>query len=68
MAERDTIEESASPPEPGLVRAHLGHILANAEFIASPQLSAFLTYVVERKLEGQDDRIKAYTIATEALV
>ncbi|MCB1434344.1 MAG: hypothetical protein KDK75_18095, partial [Alphaproteobacteria bacterium] len=67
MAEQGTVVESGTPADPALVREHLGHVLSSAEFSASPQLAAFLTYVVERKLEGADDRIKAYTIATEAL-
>lgn len=54
-------------PPPEAVRTHLKHILSHADFAAAPQLSAFLTYIVERKLEGADERIKAYSIATEAL-
>ncbi len=49
------------------VRAHLGRVLQHHEFSASPQLASFLTYIVERKIEGAEDRIKAYSIATEAL-
>ena len=33
----------------------------------SPQLVAFLRYVVEATLRGEQDRIKGYTIAVEAL-
>lgn len=60
-------EDGVEVPDAVAVRAHLKHVLAHSEFAAAPQLSAFLTYIVERKLEGQEDRIKAYTIATEAL-
>ena len=49
------------------VRRELSRILDSPGFAASPQLRAFLTYVVERRLEGQSERIKGYTIATEAL-
>ncbi len=52
---------------PEVVRNHLRQVLAHGEFTDSPQLAAFLTYVVERKLEGAEQRIKAYAIATEAL-
>ncbi len=52
---------------PEVVRNHLRLVLAHGELADSPQLAAFLTYVVERKLEGAEDRIKAYAIATEAL-
>ena len=54
-------------PNEAAVRAHLKHVLQHPDFAASPQLSSFLTYVVERKLEGAEERIKAYSIATEAL-
>jgi hypothetical protein len=49
------------------VRAHLERILATPDFASAPQLSAFLRYVVERKLAGDEHSLKAYTIATEAL-
>ena len=62
-AERDGPAEIA----PEVVRKHLRLVLAHGELADSPQLAAFLTYVVERKLEGAEDRIKAYAIATEAL-
>jgi hypothetical protein len=60
-------QDGAGKPDADWVRAHLKHVLAFGEFAAAPQLSAFLNYIVERKLEGAEDRIKAYTIATEAL-
>src|ERR1044072_4442140 len=56
--ERPTIEE---------VRAALDRIAASEAFRASPQLVAFLRYVVEATLRGGQDRIKGYTIAVEAL-
>jgi hypothetical protein len=49
------------------VRTHVSHVLASADFAAAPQLAAFLRYIVEKKLQGQEEFIKAYTIATEAL-
>lgn len=42
-------------------------MLASEVFRGSPQLAAFLRYVVEATLRGEADRIKGYTIATEAL-
>ena len=42
-------------------------VLASAAFLASPNLAAFLRFVVEATLSGQSDRIKGYTIGTEAL-
>src|SRR5437763_7725530 len=49
------------------IRAALDRIAASEEFRASPQLVAFLRYVVEATLRGRQDRIKGYTIAVEAL-
>jgi tetratricopeptide (TPR) repeat protein len=49
------------------VRDHLALILKWPDFVSSPQLGAFLRYVVECKLAGKVEQIKAYTIATEAL-
>ena len=57
----------ADPVTPSAVREHLKKLLSHPDFVASPQLSSFLTYVVECKLEGAEERIKAYSIATEAL-
>lgn len=67
MASETGEQKGAKSPNAAWVRAHLAHVLAYGEFAAAPQLSAFLTYIIERKLEGAEDRIKAYTIATEAL-
>lgn len=62
---------SAGSCEPGAapddIRAALAEIQASAPFVASRQLSVFLSYVVEKTLAGEADRIKAYSIATEAL-
>ena len=48
-------------------RAAAVRVLASAAFLASPNLAAFLRFVVEATLSGQSDRIKGYTIGTEAL-
>lgn len=48
-------------------RAALAGVLASPAFQASPQLAAFLRFVVEATLSGQSDRIKGYTIGVEAL-
>lgn len=49
------------------VRAELERLLASDAFRNAPQLAAFLTYVVERKLAGRAGDLKGYTIAVEAL-
>jgi tetratricopeptide (TPR) repeat protein len=54
-------------PSPGEVRAALGRLLASEAFRTSPQLSSFLSFVVEAELSGSRDRIKAYTIGVEIL-
>jgi len=48
-------------------RAAAARVLASSAFQASPNLAAFLRFVVEATLSGQSDRIKGYTIGTEAL-
>ena len=51
----------------GEVRAALERMACSEAFRGSPQLIAFLRYVVEATLRGEADRIKGYTIAVEAL-
>jgi TolB-like protein len=53
-------------PTPDEVRAALGRVVDSADFRASPQLVAFLRFVVEAALEGKSSRIKGYTIGVEA--
>ncbi len=54
-------------PKPDEVRAALERIVASDIFRSSPQLAAFLRFVVEAALQGQSERIKGYTIGVEAL-
>jgi hypothetical protein len=54
-------------PNADEVRAALGSMAASEAFRGSPQLISFLRYVVEATLRGEQDRIKGYTIAVEAL-
>lgn len=49
------------------MREELGRVLASEAFLASPMLSAFLSFVVEETLAGREDRLKAYAIAVGAL-
>lgn len=46
------------------VRAHLAEILRSHAFATSPRLRQFLTFIVERTLEGDEDGLKEYVIAT----
>lgn len=54
-------------PQPSVeaVRGELGRLLASAEFVASDRLKEFLRFVVEHRLAGRADSLKAYTIALE---
>src|SRR6185503_9472013 len=54
-------------PNADEIRGALVHMAASEAFRGSPQLVAFLRYVVEATLRGEQDRIKGYTIAVEAL-
>jgi len=45
----------------------LEEVLRDEKFRVAPKSSAFLRYVVLQTLDGQQHRIKAYTIAVEAL-
>jgi len=45
----------------------LTNVLSDDKFLASPQMSAFLSYVVNETIAGNADRIKAYTVAIDAL-
>lgn len=49
------------------VTAALNAILTTDKFAASPQMSAFLKYVVEQTMIGNTRRIKAFTVGIEAL-
>ncbi len=49
------------------IRQELGRIVGSAVFRDSLRLTRFLAFVVEAALAGNSDKIKAYTIAVEAL-
>jgi tetratricopeptide (TPR) repeat protein len=49
------------------IRAALERVVASEVMRSSPQLAAFLRFVVEAVLEGNSDRIKGYVIAVEVL-
>ena len=55
------------PPCADEIRVALERMAASEAFRGSPQLVAFLRYVVDATLRGAADRIKGYTIAVEAL-
>ncbi|SFB98968.1 TolB amino-terminal domain-containing protein [Bosea sp. CRIB-10] len=55
--------ESIAPED---IRAQLDRVLASDIFRSAPQLTAFLSYVVEQALAGRSGELKGYTIAVEA--
>ncbi len=54
-------------PDRAEVERALDGVLASEMFRGSAKLAAFLRYVVEATLRGEQDRIKGYTIGVEAL-
>ncbi len=60
-------EATSNLPAPDEVRAQLERMMASDDFNRSPQLGAFLRFVVEAVLQGKSDRIKAYTIGVDVL-
>lgn len=49
------------------IEAELSRLLSDKKFSAAPQMSAFLHYIISQTLEGNADRIKAYTVGVDAL-
>lgn len=49
------------------IREQLQRILSSERFAQADRLSRFLSFVVERTLEGRQESVKEYVIATEAL-
>jgi TolB-like protein len=54
-------------PTADAIRAQVDCMVSSDTFNRSPQLGAFLRFVVEAVLHGKSDRIKAYTIGVEVL-
>ncbi len=66
MTNQDS-DQAVTPINPEEVTAALTAILTTDKFAASPQMSAFLKYVVEQTMIGNTRRIKAFTVGIEAL-
>ena len=49
------------------IRSALKEILQSPSFVDSPQLRDFLSFIVEKTIEGKQNELKAYTIAVDAL-
>lgn len=54
-----------SPEQQGAIRGLSARILANRRFRDSARISAFLTFVLEKALAGQEDQIKETLIGIE---
>jgi hypothetical protein len=69
VAARPMKHERTTGGEPSAqeIRAALERVSGSDVMRASPQLTAFLRFVVEAVLDGNSDRIKGYVIAVEAL-
>lgn len=61
------MQAQAGEVTPEAVRRQLERMVVSDVFRGSPQLAAFLHYVVEAVLQGKTDRIKGYTIGVEVL-
>ena len=61
-----TSQQDGVPP-PAEVRAQVQRMTASDVFASSPQLAAFLLFVVEAVLRGHGERLKGYTIGVEVL-
>jgi hypothetical protein len=55
------------PPHDAEIRAALDRVVSSVHLSKSPQLAKFLRFVVAETLAGKSDRIKAYSIAADAL-
>jgi len=62
-----TATDAHARPTPDEIRAELTRITASDVFANSPQLTSFLTFIVEAALNGKSDRLKGYVIAVEVL-
>jgi DNA-binding NarL/FixJ family response regulator len=63
----DSEHQNRDRPSESEIRATLEAMVATEILRTSPQLAAFLRFIVEAELRGEDASIKGYTIAVEAL-
>ena len=72
MAAEDSVQlppNSGTNPSPteAAIRQHLAKILTSPQFVNSPNLRDFLSFIVEKTLAGEAAGIKGYTVATQVL-
>ncbi len=64
MAPEPIPHDAVTPDE---VRGEVERMIASTVFASSPQLAAFLRFVVDAVLHGRADRLKGYVIGVEVL-
>ena len=62
-----TVHETGPSVDRKDVEKALDVILSSSQFSGSSQLGDFLSYIVKRTLDGEQDELKAYPIAVDAL-
>jgi len=67
MINRNSSNISTVETDPSVIRAELARLLSERRFAGAPQMSAFLRYIVEETLEGNAERIKAFSVGVDAL-
>ena len=67
MGDQMAVGNGTREPADNDVRIALSRVIASDQLRDSPQLTAFLRFVVEATLRGQSHLIKEYTVAVEAL-
>ena len=66
-ADRDAAHAGQERPHPDDIRQELGRIINSTPFRDAYRLTSFLSFIVEMTLAGNGSKLKAYTIAVEAL-
>jgi len=66
-ADRDAARADQERPHPDDIRQELGRIINSSPFRDAFRLTSFLSFIVEMTLAGNVSKLKAYTIAVEAL-
>src|SRR5690606_14813289 len=64
---RTSMDNDLSDERRRMIVNELENILNSRQFTAAPSVQAFLKFVVNEVVAGRGSKIKAYTIATEAL-
>jgi hypothetical protein len=72
MAAEGTSQSPPGPPKnlspsEEAIRQQLAKILTSFQFVNSPNLHNFLSFIVEKTLAGESAEIKSYTVATQVL-